>query len=91
MSEDKAKHTITIERKENVALTGVLDVLSFDEESVVADTQLGVVVVRGVSLHVNKLNLETGDLAVDGNIGSVQYEDNDYGKNKSSVFSKIFR
>ncbi len=92
MSDERrgVKHQIIIERREKCFITGVNDVVSFDEEAIVADTDMGVMVIRGQNLHVNKLNLEEGELCVDGEIYNVSYEDEGYGKGKSFL-NKIFK
>lgn len=96
MTEDRKngyqKHSVTMENRERIEITGVIDVLSFDEESICADTQMGVLILRGVNLHVSKLNLEDGLLLIDGEIDSLEYsEDNGLTKGKGSLFSKIFK
>jgi len=86
------RHNITVERRENVSITGVLDVISFDEETIVCETEMGVLVLRGNSLHVNRLNLDAGELEVDGEIENIGYEDDMIlGKGKGSLLSKIFK
>ncbi|MDR3091530.1 MAG: sporulation protein YabP [Clostridiales bacterium] len=87
----RARHSLTIEQKENVSITGVLDVLSFDEENVIADTEMGVLIIKGAGLHVNKLNLDTGDLCVDGAVISAAYEDAAYMKGKGGLISRLFK
>lgn len=92
MAELKGKHTIAMSGRESIAITGVLDVISFDEIEVITETELGALILKGINLHVNKLNLESGELSIDGQIYSVTYEDqNNYGKNKPSILSKIFK
>ncbi len=94
MADEKkyARHSVVMERRESVAVTGVLDVISFDEETIIAETELGVLILRGENLHVNRLNLETGDLEVDGGINNVSYEDAaGYAKGKNSILGKLFR
>lgn len=97
MSEERraSKHKLTIEHRENVTITGVLDVISFDEEQVICDTDMGVLILRGVDLHVNNLNLDSGILDIFGEIVSVNYEENSVahskGRSKSSLFGKIFK
>ena len=86
-----SKHKLTIEHRENVAITGVVDVISFDEEQVICDTDLGVLILRGVDLHVNNLNLDSGLLDVFGEITSITYEGQEYGKSKATFFGKIFK
>lgn len=86
------KHSITMENREHISITGVNDVLSFDEESIVADTDMGIVMIKGMNLHVNKLNLEDGQLVIDGEMDSLEYsESNSFSKGKGSLLSKIFR
>ena len=97
MSEERraSRHKLTIEHRENVTITGVVDVISFDEEQVVCDTDMGVLLLRGVNLHVSNLNLDSGLLEIFGEIVSVNYEDSGpgqgYGKSKSSFLGKIFK
>jgi len=87
------RHAINIIRRESLAATGVLDVISFDEETIIAETELGILVIKGINLHVNRLNLENGELAIDGEVNSVSYEDSGgYSKGgRSSLLGKLFR
>lgn len=78
-------------RRESMAATGVLDVISFDEESIIAETELGMMIIKGINLHVNRLNLENGELAVDGEISGITYEDaGGYVKGRS-ILGKLFK
>ena len=86
------RHTVVLDRRESVSVTGVLDVISFDEETIIAETEMGVLILRGENLHVNRLNLETGDLEVDGVISHISYEDSaGYNKSGKSLLGKLFR
>ena len=86
------RHNVVIERRESVAVSGVSDVISFDEETIVCETEMGVLVIRGGNLHVNRLNLDDGELEVDGEIENIGYEDDMIiGKGKGSLLSKIFK
>jgi len=94
MAEDRKQtnHRIVLEDRERIYIEGVVDVLSFDEELVTADTEAGVLLLKGVDLHVNNLNLETGELGVDGLLTSITYEDSDgFVKGKGSMLSKLFK
>ncbi len=95
MAEDRksaTKHNVTILGRENISVTGVLDVLSFDEENIIMDTEMGVLILRGINLHVNRLNLDKGELDIDGQIESLNYEESgSYAKGKSSILGKIFK
>jgi sporulation protein YabP len=90
-----SKHKLTVEHRENVAVTGVVDVISFDEEQVVCETDMGVLILRGENLHVNNLNLDSGLLEIFGEIFSVNYEENSQshgkGRSKSTLLGKIFK
>ena len=96
MVEDKRppstpKHTMVLDKRENLSLTGILDVISFNEEEILVDTDLGLLRLSGSLLHVSKLNLQNGELQVDGEISQISYEDQGYSKNKKALFSKLFR
>lgn len=86
------KHNITINNREDIKMSGILDVLSFDEELVICQSDIGVLVLKGAELHVKKLDLDNGVLELTGYIMGLQYEqDHVLSKNKPSIFSKIFK
>ena len=60
----------------------------FNEEIVNLDTNLGGLVIRGSQLHISKLNLDTGDVEVEGRVNSLQYFQ---GKEQKSLFQRIFK
>ncbi len=86
----RSNHSITMENRELLNITGVIDVISFDEEIVVSDTEEGVLIIRGFDLHVSNLNLEGGHLTVDGSIYSINYDDTKTDKNQSFM-KKLFK
>lgn len=67
-------HALTLESRRSAALTGVTDVLRFDETEVVLQTHGGRLTLTGSDLHVSSLVLEEGRLLVDGTIDSVSYD-----------------
>lgn len=86
------KHTVVIEERNKISITGVLDVFAFDEENIVTETELGMLTIKGIDLHVNKLNLEKGDLEVEGELDSVFYSQaGGYGKSKNSILARLFK
>lgn len=94
MPEEKkyTKHCVIIDQRENISITGVNDVISFDEEAIVAHTEMGIIVLKGTDLHVNKLNLDKGELEVDGEfLGLTYQEDNAFNKNGNSFLGRIFK
>ncbi len=82
--------TLLLENREKLSLTGVIDVDSFNEESIVAVTDLGVLFIKGADLHINKLNLDSNELIVEGDIYSMEYSDSENGKSKS-FFGRMFK
>lgn len=68
-------HTVILEGREKLSVSGVVDVQSFDEEQVLLETVRGMLVVRGQGLHVERLQLEAGELIVEGEIGLIEYDD----------------
>lgn len=89
-----SRHVINLTRRENLMSTGVIDVISFDEETIIAETELGMMIIKGINLHVNHLNLEKGELSINGEISSIHYEDTvgySKGRGGSSLFGKLFK
>lgn len=86
------KHTVIMDERNKISLTGILDVFAFDEENIVTETELGMLTIRGGNLHVNKLNLEKGELEVDGELDSIAYsQPGAYDKSKNSIFARLFK
>ena len=70
-----APHNIIIEDRKNVTISGVTDVESFDEETVILMTDLGELVIKGFGLHISKIDVVSGDLALEGEIYNIGYSD----------------
>jgi sporulation protein YabP len=68
-------HRLELEGREKLVVSGVEEVERFDEEEIVMRTTAGNLVVGGEGLHIGKLNLEGGQLHVDGSIHTLLYED----------------
>lgn len=69
------QHRLELSARERLIVSGVEEVERFDEEEIVMRTTAGTLVVGGSSLHIGKLNLDGGELHVDGVIHSLFYED----------------
>lgn len=82
-------HSLIVENRKSLTATGVSNVESFNEETVVASTGLGDLTVRGAQLSISKLNLETGELTLAGEIASVAYTENR--SSGGGMFSRLFR
>ncbi|MBZ4645083.1 MAG: hypothetical protein PWR27_1244 [Petroclostridium sp.] len=83
---------LVMENREKLSVTGVIDVESFDEEGIILHTELGVLIIKGEELHINKLDIDSGELAIEGDISSCTYTDEDNMKSKGLGFlGKMFR
>lgn len=67
-------HRLTLDGRSRLNMTGVLEVESFDENTVVLVTTRGTLVVRGQGLHLQMLSLEGGQVSVDGTVDGLDYE-----------------
>ena len=68
-------HKLTLNQREELNLTGVTEVVSFDENAVILKTHLGTLTVLGENLTLKTLSVEGGQVAVSGHVSSLQYEE----------------
>lgn len=87
----KLPHNIILEDRKLLSISGVNDIDNFDENVVVLFTDLGQLTVRGSNLHISKLNVDTGELSMDGEITAIFYHEEQPGKSSGGLFSKVFR
>ena len=83
-----AGHSITLEERERLCVSGVEEVESFDESTIVMVTTGGALVVRGSGLHIEQLSLDGGQLRVEGQVESLTYEDERMGH--GGFLSRLF-
>ena len=92
VTEEKSKikipHSVILEERAKMTLTGVSDVDSFDEQTIIVRTALGELTVRGEGLHISRLNTESGELNITGSICAMAYTDD---RSKSGFLSRMFR
>jgi len=81
-------HRLVLEDREKLTISGVEEVESFDENTIVMTTARGTLVVRGEDLHIEKLSLDGGDLKVEGTVESLVYEE---GREKGGLLSRLWR
>lgn len=85
-------HKLTLENRGTGTVTGIREVVSFDENQVVLDTDLGLLTVKGKDLHVSRLTLEKGEVDLDGTIDSLNYSSNEaLRKSGESLFTRLFK
>ena len=83
-------HSITWNDRKEGNVTGVTDVLSFDENSVVLQTEQGTLTVKGRNLHIGRLTLDQGEVEMEGCMDSLVYSGSNPAK-KGSLVRRIFR
>lgn len=83
---------LILENRGKLSISGVLDVLSFDDQVVIVETELGLLTVKGENLRINKLSIDTSEVIVEGEMSTFTYSDNkSTEKSKGSLISKIFK
>lgn len=81
---------LILENREKLSISGVIDVLSFDDQIVILETELGMLTIKGEDLRINKLSIDTQDVIIEGNISTLTYSDKEERKN-GSLLGKIFK
>lgn len=75
MEEAHLPHKLQLNERTSLTMTGVAEVVSFDENTVVLQTSLGLLVIQGQQLQLKNLSLEGGQVAVEGSIRALSYEE----------------
>ena len=81
---------LILENREKLSISGVLDVLSFDDQIVILETELGMLTIKGEDLRINKLSIDTQDVIIEGSITSLSYSEKKK-KKSTSLLGKIFK
>ncbi len=81
---------LVLENREKLSISGVIDVLSFDDQVVIVETELGLLTVKGENIRINKLSIDTSEVVVEGEINNLAYSEKEVEK-KGSLLGKIFK
>lgn len=85
-------HKMIISNRKSGVLNGVIDVLSFDVGEILLETELGMLMIKGVDLHVKRLTLEKGEIDIEGRIDSLTYSDvKTASKQGESLLGRLFK
>ena len=82
-------HKLSLNERKNLTMTGVTEVVSFDDTMVVLRTALGTLEVRGQELQLKTLSIDGGQVAVDGHISALLYEEPR--NSGGGLFGRLFR
>ena len=84
-------HKLMISNRQSGTFTGVVDVLSFDISEILLETEMGMLHIKGKDLHVNRLNLDKGEVDIQGQIQSLDYSDVPGSiQGKKGMFGRLF-
>lgn len=91
-STGKRQHKLSLNNRKDCTICGVVDVLSFDVNEILLETEQGMLMIRGSALHVTRLTLEKGEIEVDGKIDSLTYSENGLSAGRDGSFlAKLFK
>ena len=85
----KRSHNVILDNRRKLMISGVCDVDSFDEQQIILKTDMGEMTIRGSQLHVDKLSVETGDVAVSGTVHGMVYTDDK--TKEGGFFARLFK
>lgn len=84
------KSSIQLEDRKKLCLTGVVEVMSFNDEKIILNTVLGKLKIDGRNLKMDKLDVKNGDVIIDGYIESMIYGGKVKVKRKKKILKRIF-
>lgn len=86
----RSMHKINLNQRREGSINGVKDVKSFDEKTIVLETELGMLTIKGEELHVGRLTIEKGEIEITGRIDSLVYSEAGSTGRGGSVISRLF-
>ncbi len=75
MAEEQLQHQLTLSQRQKLTMTGVTEVISFDDSAVVLETSQGTLTVQGHGLQLKTLSVDGGQVAVEGTVAALSYEE----------------
>ncbi|NLY86551.1 MAG: sporulation protein YabP [Tissierellia bacterium] len=91
MTENRVRYrnqNIMVEDRENMTVTGVEQVESFNENTIILNTIKGGMIIKGENLNISKLNLDDGNVKIQGKINGINYSNKETPKN---IMGKLFK
>lgn len=85
-------HRFCMENRKHAELTGITDVISFDLEKIILESDCGHITIKGAELHVKRLSVEKKEMDIEGRLDSIVYTENSSAQKKGeSVLGRLFR
>ncbi len=91
MEENKKPHSLILKERSFLTITQVADVDTFDERKIILLTDEDIIEIEGDNLHIQKLDVSSGDLSIEGEIFSILYSGKNYGGKQKGLFKKLFK
>ena len=91
VEENKHLHNLILKERKHLSISGVSDVDTFDEEKIILFTEDETLEIEGINLHIQKLDVATGDLIIEGEIDSIIYTGNRGTGSKKGFFTKLIK
>lgn len=91
-SVNKRVHKLMLNNRRTCNLSGISDVLSFDENEIILETDQGMLMIKGSDLHVNRIMLDKGEVDIDGKFDSFTYsEQTSMSAKGESLLARLFK
>ncbi|MCB2298053.1 sporulation protein YabP [Clostridium tagluense] len=88
--EDK-RSNLLLENRKKLTINGVIEVINFNENQILLNTDVGTMIVKGQQLKMNKLDVQNGDVVISGKVDAVIYTSGISKVKKDSIISRLFR
>ncbi|QGU96562.1 sporulation protein YabP [Clostridium bovifaecis] len=88
---ENQKSSLILENRSKLMLTGVAEVICFDDKMITLDTKLGTLTIKGQELKMQKLDVQNGDVAIIGRVNSCIYTTTESKKDNESIIARLFR
>jgi len=85
-------HKLMLTNRRTCTISGVNDVLSFDVNEILLETEQGMLMIKGNELHVSRISLDKGEVDIDGRVDSFTYSESaGYGAKGESILARLFK
>lgn len=88
--EDK-RSNLMLENRKKLTINGVIEVINFNENQILLNTDVGTMIIKGQDLRMNKLDVQNGDVLITGKVDSFVYTNDKSKVKKDSIVSRLFR
>ena len=91
-SQSNKNQNVILENREKLSISGVEHVDNFNDNSIIVMTNNGVLTIKGQSLNISKLNLDDGNVRIEGTINGIVFSDKGMSNKKNGgLLSRMFK